>query len=90
MTFAMNTKRWQLAGELPETIMSMPLVPKPMVRETFVDTQSWIGIEGRSESTAITNRQLGFTQALWRGWGMMVSPNGQLKPMCAECDPHLV
>lgn len=42
-----------------------------------------LGLKGDQKSAAITNRQLGFTQALWRGWGMMVSPDGQLKPMCA-------
>jgi glucose/arabinose dehydrogenase len=42
-----------------------------------------MGLKGDQKSAAITNRKLGFSQALWRGWGMIVTPDGQLKPMCA-------
>jgi glucose/arabinose dehydrogenase len=42
-----------------------------------------LGLKGEQKSAAITNKTLGFSQALWRGWGMIVMPDGQLKPMCA-------
>jgi hypothetical protein len=42
-----------------------------------------LGLKGEQKSFALTNKSLGVSQALWRGWGMVVTPNGELKPMCA-------
>jgi glucose/arabinose dehydrogenase len=42
-----------------------------------------LGLKGEQKSAAIANKTLGVTQALWRGWGMIVTPDGQLQPMCA-------
>jgi hypothetical protein len=42
-----------------------------------------LGLKGEQKSAAITNSTLGLSQALWRGWGMIVTPDGQLQPMCA-------
>ena len=42
-----------------------------------------LGLKGEQKSAAIANKTLGVTQALWRGWGMIVTPDGKLQPMCA-------
>ncbi|MDZ4849930.1 MAG: hypothetical protein SGI77_11640 [Pirellulaceae bacterium] len=42
-----------------------------------------LGLKGDQKDYALTNKALGVTQALWRGWGMMLTPQGVLKPMCA-------
>ena len=42
-----------------------------------------LGLKGEQKSFALTNQTLRVTQALWRGWGMMLTPDGNLKPMCA-------
>ncbi len=42
-----------------------------------------LGLKSEQKSAALTNSTLGFSQALWRGWGMIVKPDGQLLPMCA-------
>ncbi len=42
-----------------------------------------LGLKGDQKSAALTNSTLGFSQALWRGWGMIVKPDGQMQPMCA-------
>ncbi len=42
-----------------------------------------LGLKGEQKSYALTNKALGVTQALWRGWGMIMTPGGELKPMCA-------
>ena len=42
-----------------------------------------LGLKGEQKSFALTNEKLRVSQALWRGWGMMLAPDGNLKPMCA-------
>ncbi len=42
-----------------------------------------LGLKNDQKSLAITNSKLNVTQGLWRGWGMVVTPDGDLKPMCA-------
>lgn len=42
-----------------------------------------LGLKGEQKSLALTNKTLRVSQALWRGWGMMLTPAGELKPMCA-------
>ena len=42
-----------------------------------------LGLKGDQKNLALTNKKLKVTQALWRGWGMMQTPDGVLKPMCA-------
>jgi hypothetical protein len=42
-----------------------------------------LGLKGDQRSFALTNKSLGVSQALWRGWGLMLTPSGELKPMCA-------
>ena len=42
-----------------------------------------LGLKGDQKSFALTNKTLRVSQALWRGWGMMLTTEGKLKPMCA-------
>lgn len=42
-----------------------------------------LGLQGDQKSYALTNKTLRVSQALWRGWGMMLTTDGNLKPMCA-------
>lgn len=42
-----------------------------------------LGLKDEQKSFALTNKALAVSQGLWRGWGMIVTPAGQLKPMCA-------
>jgi len=42
-----------------------------------------LGLKEDQKRFALTNKTLGVTQALWRGWGMMLTSDGNLKPMCA-------
>ena len=42
-----------------------------------------LGLKGEQQTFARTNKTLGVSQGLWRGWGMMLTPGGDLKPMCA-------
>lgn len=38
---------------------------------------------GRKQPRILTNSVLGVAQARWRGWGMKVTPTGELIPVCA-------
>lgn len=42
-----------------------------------------MGVKGAQRSRLVTDPMLGFSQARWRGWGMKVTPAGQLIPVCA-------
>jgi hypothetical protein len=42
-----------------------------------------MGIKGAQRERLVTDPILGFSQARWRGWGMKVTPAGQLVPVCA-------
>ena len=42
-----------------------------------------LGLHGDQKSYALTNKTLRVSQALWRGWGMKLTTDGNLKPMCA-------
>ena len=42
-----------------------------------------LGLKNDQKALAVTNSKIGVTQGLWRGWGMTVTPDGELKPMCA-------
>ena len=42
-----------------------------------------LGLNGDQKSFALTNKTLNVSQGLWRGWGMMLTTDGNLKPMCA-------
>ena len=37
----------------------------------------------RKQPRVLTNSVLGVAQAAWRGWGMKVTPDGELMPVCA-------
>ncbi len=42
-----------------------------------------LGLKGAQLDRTIKHPQLGFRQARWRGWGMQISPTGELIPICA-------
>ncbi len=42
-----------------------------------------LGLKGDQLKRVIPNAALGYRQGLWRGWGMIVTPDGELKPVCA-------
>jgi len=42
-----------------------------------------LGLAGDQLTRALTDPVLGYRQARWRGWGMMVRPDGRLVPMAA-------
>ncbi len=42
-----------------------------------------MGMKGAQRERLVTDPVLGFSQARWRGWGMKVTPAGQLVPVCA-------
>ena len=42
-----------------------------------------LGLSGDQFDRALTDPVLGYRQARWRGWGMMVRPDGQLVAACA-------
>jgi len=42
-----------------------------------------LGLKPDQKKLTITNRTLGVSQGRWRGWGMKVTPDGQLIPVCA-------
>jgi len=42
-----------------------------------------MGFQGEQRSRMVTNAALGVSQARWRGWGMKVTPDGKLIPVCA-------
>ena len=42
-----------------------------------------LGLKGDQLTRTIAHPDLGYRQGLWRGWGMKVSPNGDLIPVCA-------
>lgn len=42
-----------------------------------------MGLGANELRHATTHSQLGYKQAKWRGWGLVVTPTGELRPMCA-------
>ncbi len=42
-----------------------------------------LGLKEDQKPYALTNKTLGVTQALWRGWGMRLTVDSNLQPMCA-------
>ncbi len=42
-----------------------------------------LGLKGDQKTLAMTNDSLNVSQGLWRGWGMKLTPEGDLKAMCA-------
>jgi len=42
-----------------------------------------MGFQGNQRSLMVSNKSLGVAQARWRGWGVKVTPQGQLVPVCA-------
>lgn len=42
-----------------------------------------LGLKGKQLDRTIRDPKLGYRQGRWRGWGMKVSPEGQLTPVCA-------
>ena len=42
-----------------------------------------MGFRGNQRSLMVSNKSLGVSQARWRGWGVKVTPQGKLVPVCA-------
>lgn len=42
-----------------------------------------LGLKGEELKRALHEPVLGYRQGRWRGWGMQVSPAGELRPVCA-------
>ncbi|QDT32373.1 DUF7133 domain-containing protein [Thalassoglobus polymorphus] len=42
-----------------------------------------LGLKGDLLKRTIQDPKLGYRQALWRGWGMKITPKGELIPVCA-------
>ena len=42
-----------------------------------------LGLKGEHLKRALPDAALGYRQGRWRGWGMMLNPEGQLVPVCA-------
>lgn len=42
-----------------------------------------MGLKGEQLSRIVPDAPLGFKQAAWRGWGMMLDADGELHPICA-------
>lgn len=42
-----------------------------------------LGLKGDQLKHTVTHPVLGYRQGLWRGWGMRVTPDGELVPVCA-------
>lgn len=42
-----------------------------------------LGLRGDQLARTVTDPVLGYRQAAWRGWGLQLSPDGNLQPICA-------
>jgi hypothetical protein len=42
-----------------------------------------MGLKGEQLQRAVRNETLGYSQGRWRGWGMKLTPKGELVPVCA-------
>ena len=42
-----------------------------------------MGFQGKQPTLMVRNKTLGVAQARWRGWGVKVTPQGKLVPVCA-------
>ena len=42
-----------------------------------------LGLKPDQRKRTLTNKTLGYSQGRWRGWGMKVTPDGNLIPVCA-------
>ncbi|TWT55375.1 DUF7133 domain-containing protein [Allorhodopirellula solitaria] len=42
-----------------------------------------LGLKGDQLRRTVENKTLGYRQGLWRGWGMKVTPQGEMIPVCA-------
>jgi hypothetical protein len=42
-----------------------------------------LGLKGEHKKFVLTEPTLGVSQARWRGWGMKITPDGELIPVCA-------
>ena len=42
-----------------------------------------MGFQGNQRNLMVRNKTLGVSQARWRGWGVKVTPQGELVPVCA-------
>ena len=42
-----------------------------------------LGLKGDQLRRTVTNETLGYSQGKWRGWGLKLTPDGKLEPVCA-------
>ena len=49
----------------------------------WITLNTGLGLKGDQLLRTVENSQLGVRQGRWRGWGMKVTPDGELIPVCA-------
>jgi hypothetical protein len=76
-TFA---RGWGLTGHYHEYAFG-PKVDKD--GNFWVTLNIGIGLKDEHKQRTINNKTLGMIQARWRGWGMKITPKGEVIPMCA-------
>lgn len=73
-------KGWGLTGHYHEYTYGPKLDGKGNM---WLTLNIGLGLKGEQFKRTVENPTLGVRQGLWRGWGMKVTPDGELIPVCA-------
>lgn len=73
-------KGWGLTGQYHEYAYG-PKLDKD--GNFWITLNIGLGLKGEELKHTIHDRQLNFRQAAWRGWGIKITPDGELLPQCA-------
>jgi len=73
-------KGWAVTGHYHEYAFGPKLDAKGNL---WVTLNIGMGLKGDQLKRAVPDPPLGYRQGRWRGWGMVVTPQGKLVPMCA-------
>lgn len=73
-------KGWAVTGHYHEYAFGPKLDAKGNL---WLTLNIGMGLKGDQLKRAVPDPPLGYRQGRWRGWGMVVTPQGTLVPMCA-------
>lgn len=73
-------KGWAVTGHYHEYAFGPKLDAKGNL---WLTLNIGMGLKGDQLKRAVPDPPLGYRQGRWRGWGMVVTPQGKLVPMCA-------
>lgn len=79
-SYSTVTKGWGITGHYHEYAFGPKLDHDGNM---WITLNIGLGLKGDLLKRTIQDPVLGYRQALWRGWGMKVTPKGQLVPVCA-------